>query len=248
MPRRTLANQADEIADVAQKGQGLSVEEIRKLLNDLRKVYREGMVDSGFDPDGVGKLAAKFRDAGRRSAPWRAFSGRIAGRPQDGADGNRINRWLLPPDHKYYADEETATLVEVKYFLQALSMDGAPDLGTDVLTAGFHPWLIENEVRPGAYIEPIQLVPIDLAEIVLDRRRITSGHLVPLDRSGRHEPRNTFLIYSRSNQLQGNMTLNELLSLAHTLTEKHRENGTFPTSLEMPPEGVIHGAESAIES
>jgi hypothetical protein len=248
MSKRGVRSWVDEVAGLAEDPASLSVQQAQDLLKGVRAVYRVVMLDAGHDAREVRKLAAKLRDAGRRSAPWRAFSKRVAGRPQDGADGNRQKRWFLPADHKFYANEITATLVEIKYFLELLSMQDAPDTGTDDLTKAFRPWLVDHEVRPNSYIEPVQLIPIDLPEILHDRRRVTSGHMVPLDRGGRHEPGNTFLIYSRSNQLQGNMKLDELLSLAQTLVQRHEANGTFPESPQMPPEGIVHGAKSTTDS
>jgi hypothetical protein len=247
----TVRSRIDEVAALVEVGEdprSLAVDQAQGILKEVRAIYRAVMVDAGHDAKEVDNLAKKLNDAGRRSAPWRAFSKKVAGRPQDGNDGNRAKRWGLPLEHKYYADEVTATLVEIKYFLELLSMQNAPDTGSDDLTNAFMPWLVEHRVRPGAYIEPIQLIPIDLPEILHHRRRITSGHLVPLDRGGRHEPSNTFLIYSRSNQMQGNMTLDELLSVAQTLVRRHQENGTFPASPQMPPEDLVHGAKSAADS
>ena len=57
---------------------------------------------------------------------------------------------------------------------------------------------------------------------------ITSGHINPLDRGGKHEIGNVFLVLHRSNQMQGNMTLSEFLLASNEIVEKHRENGTFP--------------------
>ncbi len=127
----------------------------------------------------------------------------------------------MAEDHKFYANEVTATLVEVKYYLQALSMAGAPELPDEELKKSFS-WLIEHEVTPGRYEDPIQLIPIYINEVVRDARTIQSGHLIPLDRGGRHEPANAFLMLPRSNQLQGNMTLDELLALLEQIVERHR--------------------------
>jgi hypothetical protein len=78
---------------------------------------------------------------------------------------------------------------------------------------------------------------------------ITSGHLVPLDREGgRHVPSNTFLIFGRSNQLQGNMRLEELLTLAAQLVERHKANGSFPSVPKMPPEGLVKGGEATVDA
>jgi hypothetical protein len=44
-----------------------------------------------------------------------------------------------------------------------------------------------------------------------------------LDRGGKHEPRNAFLMLPRSNQLQGNMTVDELLALMARILERHKQ-------------------------
>jgi hypothetical protein len=147
----------------------------------------------------------------------------VPGRPQDGADGNRINRWLLPKDHKYYADEMTATLVEIKYFLQALSMLRAPEVENSSFQKAFE-WLTGHIVKPGNYLDPITLLPIDFEDFLANPRQITSGHLFPLDRGGKHEPGNTFLMTRESNMLQGNNTLPELLEMILGISARHKSS------------------------
>jgi hypothetical protein len=89
----------------------------------------------------------------------------------------------LEEGHKFYANEIDATLTEVKYYLQLLSMDDAPILPENTIQKCFN-WLIEHDVVPGYYLDPIQLIPISLKEIIDDARKIQSGHLHPLDRGG----------------------------------------------------------------
>jgi hypothetical protein len=55
----------------------------------------------------------------------------------------------MPQDHKFYATEVDATLVEIKYYLQALSMLNSPICSHDIKTL-FTPWLIKHSVEPGA--------------------------------------------------------------------------------------------------
>lgn len=210
----------DRIISIAQKGKKISVDDIRILISDVTKITKDALVANGFPVRDVTRLTTKLRDAGRRSPPWTPHSARVPGRPQDGADGNRRLRWLFETKHKFYADEIMATLVEVKYYLQVLSMVNAPVLPTGTIQDKFS-WLVKHPIVPGAYMDPIQLVPIDLKLILRDLRTIHSGHLVPLDRGGKHEPRNTFLVLARSNQLQGNLTLDELLVLMNQIVERH---------------------------
>jgi len=216
-----LQNIKDQIKQLAALGYDIDETQVRKLIHLVSELFRELLISVGYDTRQILRITTKFRDAGRRSAPWKPASSKVPGRPQDGADGNRINRWLMDKSHKFYADEVTASLVEVKYYLQALSMEDAPDLADPELKKAFS-WMLEHTIEPGNYEDPIQLVPINLADIVKDASTIQSGHLIPLDRSGKHEPKNAFLMLPRSNQLQGNMTLDELLALMQTIVERHR--------------------------
>ena len=223
MPKKTqnpIEKTLSRLIVLAKKGNKISVDDVRILISDITKVTKHVLVSGGFPARDVTRLTTKLRDAGRRSPPWTPHSNRVPGRPQDGADGNRRLRWLFPTDHKFYADEITATLVEVKYYLQVLSMTNAPYLPENTIQDKF-PWLVKHKVSPGEYKDPIQLIPIDLKLILKDLRNLHSGHLAPLDRGGKHEPKNTFLVLARSNQLQGNLTLDELLALMNRIVTLH---------------------------
>lgn len=190
------------------------------LLKAVRGAFREHLVSNGYSKSSLGPLTRKFTDAGRRSPPWEPTSSRVPGRPQDGADGNRRNRWLFPPTHKFYADEATATLVEVRFIGQTLAMQGAPKLPKNTIEESLN-WLLDHPIEPGAYVDPIQVLPIELDNFVADPSSVQSGHLTPLDRGGRHEPANTFLMLKGSNALQGNLTVPELLTLLRHILESH---------------------------
>jgi len=196
-------------------------EDVRLLINLVTNLFRMHLFSYGYIEEQVRPLCTKFRDAGRRSAPWKPFSTRVPGRPQDGADGNRILRWKLQENHKFYASEVDGTLVEVKYYLQALSMADAPDLPPNSLQTSFH-WLLNHSVIPGTYLDPIQLIPISLVEFIRDPRLVQSGHLIPLDRDGKHIPSNTFLMLARSNQIQGNQTVEEMVALMEQIVQRHK--------------------------
>lgn len=215
-----MDEQLKKLAELAQKEYSLTPEEARLMIKLASDVTRYYLINAGYDARSVLRLTTKLRDAGRRSPPWNAFSKRVPGRPQDGSDGNRRLRWLFESTHKFYADEITATLVEVKYYLQILSMNNAPALPDQSIQNKFI-WLTGHQILPGAYLDPIQMIPIDLKVIISDLRNIHSGHLIPLDRGGKHEPKNAFLVLSRSNQLQGNLTLEELLVLMADILAKH---------------------------
>jgi len=211
-----------EIQELAAKEYGITVEETRKLISLITWVFVQVLVNAGFPKRDIVRVTTKFRDAGRRSAPWKPASSKVPGRPQDGQDGNRISRWLLASDHKFFADEKTATLSEIKYYLQALSMNNAPPFPSGTIQVAFTPWLIEHRIEPGLYLDPIQLIPINLAEVIGNAKAIQSGHLIPLDRGGKHEPKNVFLMLARSNQLQGNLTVDELIELMEVIVERHK--------------------------
>lgn len=199
-------------------------EAVRTLIEDVGLSFKHHLESAGYPARAVRAIRTKFRDAGRRSAPWKPTSSRVPGRPQDGSDGNRINRWLLPVDHKFYASEIDATLVEIKYYFQAWSMLNAPSLPNGTIQTSFR-WLLGHDIVPGEYKDPVQLCQLDLSEFAEEPRLVQSGHLTPLDRGGRHIPENTFLMLARSNQLQGNLTLSELVSLMRSIVAQHQDVG-----------------------
>ncbi len=198
----------------------ISEQGVRELISEITTIFTQSCNDHGYDRRQILRITTKMRDAGRRSPPWKPTSSRVPGRPQDGSDGNRIKRWLMTPDHKFYASEIDATLVEVKYYLQLLSMNDAPALPNNTLQKAFD-WLVEHDVTPNSYLDPIQLIPISLKDVMEDARTIQSGHLYPLDRGGKHIPKNAFLMLHRSNQLQGNLTLDELVALMNEIVKRH---------------------------
>ncbi len=210
-----------ELAAIGAAGPRLSIGQARTAIRLVSDVFRAACSSAGMDQRSITAFTTKFRDAGRRSAPWRPTSSRVPGRPQDGADGNRINRWLLPHDHKFYASELDATLVEIRYFFQALSMHEAPPVPSVGLLSSWE-WLTEGAIGDGQYLDPIQLVPIRFPDFNADRRSVTSGHFYPLNRGGRHVPSNTFLTLKVSNDLQGDHTLDELLDILDHIVEAHR--------------------------
>jgi hypothetical protein len=217
--------QEDDVAPVFDhilgRKEQINAQEARALIKVAIVWFSKSCLEAGYSQESIRPLVTKFRDAGRRSAPWKPTSSRVPGRPQDGSDGNRINRWMLPQVHKFYASEIDATLVEVKYFLQAMSMEGAPAPWLMDVSKIFFKWLVSHEVKGGSYKDPVQLTPICFRKVIAEPRIIQSGHLHPLDRGGKHIPENTFLMLSRSNQLQGNLTLDELLSLMSEIVTRH---------------------------
>lgn len=218
----------DRIIKNSNKQSSITPIEARELIVDVsayfkQEVEKAGLGDLVFVRRQITRISTKFRDAGRRSPPWRPASQIVPGRPQNGSDGNRQARWNFDPAHKFYASEVNATLVEVKYYLQTLSLEGAPAVSDNRIVGAFE-WLLGHEISPGSYLDPIQLIQIKFNDFFSDARILQSGHLVPLDRGGKHLPSNAFLMLQRSNQLQGNLTLEELLNLMEGIVRKHKSN------------------------
>lgn len=218
----TLVAKLERMHDLASTGYGITVENVRELMTLTSRSFRQHLVDNGFDRRQITRLTTKLRDAGRRSPPWKPHSSIVPGRPQDGADGNRTNRWLLDPQHKFYSTEIMGNLVEIKYFLQCFSFADMPALPSNVIQNSFS-FMLEHEVAPGNYVDPIQKLPISINDVLADARIIQSGHINPLDRGGKHQPDNTFLMLKRSNQLQGNLTVDELLELMSNILKSHNK-------------------------
>lgn len=213
------------IKQLARQEYEISEDEVRKLITSITSFFRKHLLSAGYKKAEIETVITKFRDAGRRSGPWKQASSRIPGKPQDGDDGNRRRLWDFETDHKFYANKVDATLVEVKYFLQALSMAGAPPLPIDSIQESFI-WLLGHSIEPGIYLDPIQLIPIEFPQFINNpkyRKSIQSGHLIPLKREGRHKPDNTFLMLKRSNQIQGDQTLEELLELMERVVRGYQE-------------------------
>lgn len=223
MPQKlTKDNAIQIISELAPLGYSITTENSSLLLKAVSDLFSLIADREGYSEREIRAMKQKFKDAGRRSAPWKPTSSLIPGRPQNGSDGNRINRWLLPEDHKFYADQKTATLVEVKYFLQLLSMKNAPNLPSKIVY--LFDWLTHHPIIPNMYKDPIQLIEIDFDVVMHNSSLLQSGHLYPLDRGGTHHPENTFLMLSASNQLQGNLTLDELINLMSDIVSKHSSN------------------------
>lgn len=204
-------------------GESISVEKVRLFIKETSDCFRETLTSAGYDSRDITRLTTKFRDAGRRSPPWKPTSSLVPGRPQDGSDGNRQNRWLFPSDHKFFADEVTATLVEIKYYFQTLSMTNAPSIPSSA--SPNVSWMLGHQFGPGTFLDPLQLIEVDFSKLFSDRRYIESGHIVPLDRGGRHNIGNSFLILTTSNRMQGNLTFDELISLMEQIVAKQKAHG-----------------------
>ena len=216
MTKRRESN-LDVLLRLGAAGPDCSEDDVVEMWPAVRGYFREQLVAAPASK--ITALLTKYNDAGPRSAPWRPVSSRVPGRPQDGRDGNRIKRWELPKKHKFYSTRRDGILVGTKYILQTLSMDGAPTTPPEL--SQHYRWLTGHDIGPAQFRDPIQRVDIRLADVIEHPRLITSGHLHPLDRGGRHVPANTSLMLKVSNDLQGNLTVEELLDTIQGILQRH---------------------------
>ncbi len=189
-----------------------TIEDARVFIHLWSDLFRKLLIENGIDKRQVTRLTAKFRDAGRRSPPWQPGSETGNRRPQDGADGNRRNRWLFDGKHKFFADEVTATLSETRYFMQTLSMKGAPSIPDGRLETEFVS-ILGHPLRPGMFLDPIQKIPVEFQKFVASPRYLESGHYIPLGKGGKHTPDNATLMLRDSNRLQADLVTAQPISL-----------------------------------
>lgn len=235
----------DEASQLGSLGPSMSDSDVDALMERMPRLFRSVVSpDVRFTKKQVDAIVTKFRDSGRRSAPTKTFSSIGPGRPQNAADGNRANRWQLPSDHRYFASKRDAQLVEIKYFLQALSFDNASEINSVEFRTAFY-WLLDHEVAPGAYLDPIMRRSFDFAAFMSRPRIVTSGHFVPLARGGRHEASNTFLMLDRSNTLQNDLTFDEFLALIDDIVRRQAEIGILPDSNSIPADDFLEKGVSA---
>jgi hypothetical protein len=205
--------------NIADRIKRTTVEEARTIMRLWAELFRKLLIANSVEARQIIRLTTKFRDAGRRSPPWQPGSETGSRRPQDGADGNRRNRWLFEGIHKYYADEVTATLTEVRYYLQTLSMEGAPEIPGEKLQTEFMT-ILGHPLKPGLFLDPIQKIPVEFHKFVRNPRYVESGHYVPLGKGGRHTPDNATLMLRDSNRLQADLTIDELLEIMAGILER----------------------------
>ncbi|MDX1917175.1 MAG: hypothetical protein SFT68_04240 [Rickettsiaceae bacterium] len=211
-------DRTDETLD--ERVERTTIDDARYLIKLFTSLFRELLLKHNFDSRAITRLTTKFRDAGRRSPPWQSGSETGNRRPQDGKDGNRQNRWLFDKNHKFYASEQVATLTEIRYILQTLSMDNAPKMPDNKLMFSFTS-ILGHPFEPGRFLDPIQLVPIDFLKFIENARYLESGHILPLGRGGKHTPDNATLMLKDSNRIQADLTRNELLDLMANILRRH---------------------------
>jgi hypothetical protein len=223
----TILEQMNEINEIAinlglnsQNFQEPSDEDAKELLMKARKLLKDFLIEQNCESRIIEAILRKFNDSGRRSPPWQQGNEDGHRRPQDGADGNRQNRWLFPEDHPYYATESMACLVELKFILQTFSMINIPNLPSNVLTNSFT-GLLGHELISGQFLDPLTGDQIDFAEFVRDRRYLESGHIDPHGRGGRHNYNNATLMLRDSNRQQADLTINECLENMARILRNH---------------------------
>ena len=80
---------SDDIKKLALLEYNISVDEVEQLIKLMSSLFKTLLLSAGYEERKIRAIITKFRDAGRRSAPWKPTSSRIPGRPQDGKDGNK---------------------------------------------------------------------------------------------------------------------------------------------------------------
>lgn len=193
------------------------------ILMKVRKLFRDFLLLNGIAGETLEQILRKFNDSGRRSPPWQAGSETGHRRPQDGADGNRQNRWLFPPTHDFYATKPMSCLVEMRFVLQTLCMLNAPELPADILKDSFI-GILSHDLTPGKFLDPLTKESPDFNEFIRDRRYIESGHVVPHAKSGKHNYKNATLMLRDSNRQQADYTIDECIRNMVLVLSNHGYN------------------------
>lgn len=246
--RRRVPPQAelvDAVVELGELGTVMTNADVDLLMERVPQLFRLRLREAAYPERRITAVMTKFRDAGRRTPPTAPASSIGPGLPQNAADGNRTNRWELPTDHRYYAPKREAQLVEIRFYLQALSMIGAPAIPHARAATAFL-WLLGHELRPGEYKDPITLRNINFDAFVQNPKRVESGHYIPLARGGRHEPENTYLMLSRSNSLQSDLTFTEFLALIADIIARQDAVGVVADANKLPTHAFLEEAEGVV--
>jgi hypothetical protein len=191
-----------------------------ELLRKLRQLLRDVLQEKGIEKKIIQAFLTKFVDSGRRSPPWQQGNEDGHRRPQDGADGNRQNRWLFDTEHPYYATKSMGCLVEIKFILQTFSMGNVSNLPSDILQNSFN-GLLDHVLAPGLFVDPLTGNVIDFNKFVADRKYLESGHINPHGRGGRHTYNNATLMLRDSNRQQADLTIDECLENMAIILKNH---------------------------
>lgn len=84
-PQQKLLNKLIRLKELVENQQKASLDQVREMISLTSQSFTMHLEQNGFDKRQIVRLTTKLRDPGRRSPPWKAFSSRVPGRPQDGA-------------------------------------------------------------------------------------------------------------------------------------------------------------------
>ncbi len=191
-----------------------------ELLMKTRKLFRDVLRDNGVEDRIIQAILRKFNDSGRRSPPWQQGNEDGHRRPQDGADGNRQNRWLFPVVHPYHATRSMGCLVETKFILQTFSMDNFPNLPSNILQNSFD-GILNHNLTPRLFLDPLTGYVVDFNEFIANPKILESGHINPHGRGGRHNYNNATLMLRDSNRQQADLTIDECIENMAIILRNH---------------------------
>lgn len=127
---------------------------------------------------------------------------------------NRDVRWATWPASVQYASHYECAMIEMELMVELFEFAGAPSLNEELQAAIFA--VRGQPVIPGArrcYITGYMLNFEDYVQAAINPQGGKSayhvGHILPLTRGGRHEPRNVAWLSDDGNRIQGNDTLDE---------------------------------------
>lgn len=136
------------------------------------------------------------------------------GRKQTGEHAtNRQNRWAINPGSPQYASESDARIIFIILFAMMFEFENAPPFAEEARSL-FESYL-RKSIKKGAYQDALLLEKLDYNKLRDDCLSPQHGygvyHIGHQDptRSARHVPDNVAWRTSRSNLIQGNMTLRE---------------------------------------
>ena len=163
------------------------------------KAAKKALRDAGVPPKLIRSIETKALRTGRKVTGEHAT--------------NRQSRWAINPANPQYASERDARIIFVILSAMIFEFQNAPALTEDVRGL-FEPYLGKT-ITPGAYQDALLLEKLDYHKLRDDALAPQHGygvyHIGHQDptRSPRHVPDNVAWRTSRSNLIQGNMTLRE---------------------------------------
>jgi len=131
---------------------------------------------------------------------------------------NREARWDIEEDHPYYATYETCLDVARRLTLYIFEMEDAPPCPTGLVQ------YLEREPIPDSYVcyicgQPVTIEQINEAEV--SKAVVETGHKIPFNIGGIHEPDNVFFCHRECNIAQGNKIMPEFCDWIASILEFH---------------------------